>query len=39
MVPSEAELALSASLVLGASAALAELPAMPAASGSAVPVH
>jgi DNA-binding response OmpR family regulator len=39
MVPSEAELALSAGLVLGASATLAELPARPGASGPAVHVH
>jgi DNA-binding response OmpR family regulator len=39
MVPSEAELALAASLALGASAALAELPARLAATGQTVNVH
>jgi DNA-binding response OmpR family regulator len=39
MVPSEAELALAASLALGASAALAELPARLAATGPTVNVH
>jgi hypothetical protein len=39
MVPSEADLALSASLVLGAPAVLAELPTIPAASGPTVNVH